>query len=157
MESMGEPIAGEVELGSKQRDDWTRYVLGGWALHNEMRKRMTAISKLSTAEWRVLEVLSAVPSMQISGLAEATQLGISTVSRQVARSIAAGYVSMVESPGTDGRQKWVAITDLGREAVAPALQIRDEVIAELVLEEMTEDELAWLGEAFDRIRLRCHS
>ena len=142
-------------LGSEHLEHWQTYVFGGWSLMNEVSRRIDAVSDLNNAEWRLLEVLASVPHIQISGLADRTQIGMSTVSRQVNRSIEKGHVRMADTPMADARQKWVCITESGRAALGPVLQARDEAVRDLVLAEMSEDELRWLATTFENIRLRC--
>lgn len=96
-------------LSQRQRELWQQFVGGGWMLYRAVFREIDQTS----ADWRLLEVLSYAPQMRISDLSEATQIGLSTVSRQVSRFMDRGYVERVAAVEEDARQKWVRVTDKG--------------------------------------------
>ncbi|WP_035719392.1 MarR family winged helix-turn-helix transcriptional regulator [Gordonia shandongensis] len=137
-------------LTPEQREMWSQFVGGGWILYRALFREIDRGSTLSTADWRLLEVLVSAPKLRISDLADATQIGLSTVSRQVSRFLERGYAVRVESQ-EDGRQKWVAITDAGREAVAPTLAARDRAVRRLIVDALEPEHFRQLCAAFATI------
>ncbi|WOC12400.1 MarR family winged helix-turn-helix transcriptional regulator [Gordonia sp. MP11Mi] len=138
-------------LDSAERDLWQQFVTGGWMLYRSLFKQIDSSSALTSADWRVLEVLATAESLRISDLAEATQIPLSTVSRQVARFIENGYVSRLGNVDYDARQKWVRITDSGREMVQPILDERDRAVRRLVIDSLTPEEFDTLCRTFGKI------
>ncbi|SEE33394.1 DNA-binding transcriptional regulator, MarR family [Gordonia malaquae] len=145
--------AEEVEtiLDSRERELWQQFVTGGWVLYRSLFRQIDSSSALPSADWRVLEVLGSYGKMRISDLAEATQIPVSTVSRQVGRFIDKGYVDRVDTGDVDGRQKWVRITDEGRAIVQPILDERDRAVRRLVIESLTADEFEAFCRTFGKI------
>lgn len=138
-------------LDGDERDLWKQFVTGGWVLYRALFNQIDSSSALTSADWRVLEVLAAADSLRISDLAEATQIPLSTVSRQVARFIANGYVSRLENVDYDGRQKWLIITDSGREMVQPILDERDRAVRRLVIDSLSPEEFHTLCRTFGKL------
>ncbi|UQE75236.1 MarR family winged helix-turn-helix transcriptional regulator [Gordonia sp. PP30] len=137
-------LCGAVVVSPEQRSQWQEFVESGWELFHGLRRRTASVSELTYAEWRLLECLTAKPQLRISDLSERTHIGMSTVSRQVSRLIRDGYVATVNAEAGDARQKWVAITDRGREALAPVLAARDQAVRDLVLDVLSDEEYAQL-------------
>lgn len=127
-------------LNAHQRELWHEFVGGGWALYRAVFREIDQTS----ADWRLLEVLSYAPALRISDLSEATKIGLSTVSRQVSRFLDRGYVVRVDSDDVDGRQKWVQITDAGRAELAPILEARDRAVRRLIIDRLSNDEFEQL-------------
>ena len=139
-------------LDERERELWQQFVSGGWVLYRAIFKQIDSSSQLASADWRLLEVLAAVEQMRISDLADATQIGLSTVSRQVARFLDKGYVERVEKcDDADGRQKWVAITGLGKTVVRPILEERDRAVRRLVIDSLTAEEFEAFCRTFGKI------
>lgn len=138
-------------LDGAERDLWQQFVTGGWVLYRALFKQIDSSSALTSADWRVLEVLAAAESLRISDLAEATQIPLSTVSRQVARFITNGYAARLENVDYDARQKWVTITDGGRAMVQPILDARDRAVRHLVIDALTPEEFDSLCRTFGKI------
>lgn len=141
-------------LTPEQQELWRQFVGGGWVLYRAFFREIDRSSALSSADWRLLEVLAAVPQLRISDLAEATQIGLSTVSRQVTRFLREGYVIRVEGDGFDQRQKWVQITEDGLAAVAPILQARDRAVRSLIIDRLTAEQFEQLCTMFGDIGAR---
>lgn len=143
---------GDVEgaLNGRQRELWNQFVGGGWVLYRAVFREIDQ----SSADWRLLEVLSYAPRMRISDLAEATQIGLSTVSRQVSRFMDRGFVERVDAEGEDARQKWVRITALGRAEVAPILEARDRAVRRLIIDRLSDDEFEQLCGLFGTLGQR---
>ncbi|MCF8569308.1 MarR family transcriptional regulator [Gordonia sp. HY002] len=138
-------------LDGAERDLWQQFVTGGWVLYRALFNQIDSSAALSSADWRVLEVLAAAEGLRISDLAEATQIPVSTVSRQVVRFIEKGYMARLENVDYDARQKWVTITDAGREMVQPILDERDRAVRRLVIDSLSPDEFDTLCRTFGKI------
>lgn len=145
-----EPDDAEGALSARQRELWQQFVGGGWVLYRAVFREIDQTS----ADWRLLEVLSYAPQLRISDLAEATQIGLSTVSRQVSRFMYRGYVERVASVEEDARQKWVKITDKGMAEVAPILEARDRAVRRLIIDRLSEDEFEQLCGLFGTLGAR---
>ena len=141
----------ERGLDESERELWQQFVSGGWVLYRALFKQIDSSSALTSADWRLLEVLASVDNLRISDLSDATQIPLSTVSRQVARFVEKGYLIRLEGLETDGRQKWVQITDAGRAMVSPILAERDRAVRRLVIDGLTADEYAALCRTFGKI------
>lgn len=146
MSSVGVDDRGDVggPLNDRQRELWKQFVGGGWTLYRAVFREIDQ----SSADWRLLEALSYGSCMRISDLAEATQIGLSTVSRQVSRFLERGLVERVDTGGEDARQKWVQITDVGRAEIAPILQARDQAVRKLIVDRLSADEFEQLCTLF---------
>lgn len=147
---VGDRDAAEGALDGRQRELWHEFVEGGWVLYRAVFREIDQ----SSADWRLLEVLSYAPHMRISDLAEATQIGLSTVSRQVSRFMDRGFVERVDADGDDARQKWVRITDLGRTEVAPILEARDRAVRRLIIDRLSDSEFEQLCGLFGTLGRR---
>lgn len=146
-------------MTAEQRELWQLFVQGGWVLHRTLFREIDQSSALSSADWRLLEVLAAAPHLRISDLADRTQIGLSTVSRQVTRFIERGLVvradsTPIETRQKDARQKWVRITELGLEVVAPILEARDRAVRKLVIDRLTAEKFQQLCSIFGEIGTR---
>ncbi|EGD53499.1 MarR family winged helix-turn-helix transcriptional regulator [Gordonia neofelifaecis] len=135
-------------MSAEQRELWQQFVGGGWVLYRALFREIDQSAPLSSADWRLLEVLASAPQLRISDLADATQIGLSTVSRQVSRFLERGYAVRVESVDVDARQKWVQITDKGTEMVRPILEARDRAVRRLVIDRLTPDQFEQLCTIF---------
>ncbi len=150
--SNGEQV--DTILDDRERELWQQFVTGGWVLYRSLFKQIDSSSSLPSADWRVLEVLSSYEMLRISDLAEAAQIPLSTVSRQVARFISKGYVDRVSGDAEDGRQKWVAITPEGKNVVQPILDERDRAVRRLVIDSLSPEEFATFCATFGKIGRR---
>lgn len=137
-------------LSSAERAVWRTFVDAGWGLLEQVNSEMSTRG-LSQSDLRVLESLAAVPHRGISELACDVHMRVSTVSRQIARLAEEGAVERVASDG-DGRHRLVRITDSGRDLLREHVLVRDRLIRELVLDVLTPEEYASVGEAFRKIR-----
>lgn len=146
--SSGVPDEG---LSLVQRKQWYGLLTSASELWHLVRAQAVPASGLTYSEWRLLEVLSLAPRLRISDLSELSRIGMSTVSRQITKLIAAGRAEVVNNGPGDARQKWVTITAAGREALAPVVAARDRVIREAVLDVLSEDEFAQLVDMFQRV------
>ncbi|UVF80348.1 MarR family winged helix-turn-helix transcriptional regulator [Gordonia mangrovi] len=137
------------ELSPAQRQVWRTFVSGGWGLLAEINNTMSAAG-LSQVDLRVLEGLQDREERGISELAAVVHMSVSTVSRQITRIVEQGLAERAESE-TDGRHRLVRITDRGREVLARHAAVRDDTIARLVVDPLTDDEFRMLGEMFAKI------
>ena len=141
-------------LTPEQQKLWQQFVSGGWMMYRAFFREIDRAAPLTSADWRLLEVLASAPQLRISDLADATQIGLSTVSRQVSRFLERGYVVRAESVEDDARQKWVQITDEGMEALKPILDTRDRAVRRLVVDQLTPEEFEQLCTLFGNLGAR---
>ncbi|MFW0797044.1 MarR family transcriptional regulator [Gordonia sp. CPCC 205515] len=137
-------------LTAAQRQVWSVFVDGGWALLATVNAELSNRG-LAQTDLRVLEALAGVSQRGISELAGDVHMTISTVSRQIARLIESGAVERVPSDA-DGRHRLVRVTDAGYELLHAHVAVRDEMIRKLVVDVLTDDEYATIGVAFGKIR-----
>ncbi|AZG46774.1 MarR family winged helix-turn-helix transcriptional regulator [Gordonia insulae] len=143
------PRESDRPLTPTEREVWRSFTHGGWGLLAEINAAMSAHG-MSQADLRVLEALGRRSELGISELAATVHMTVSTVSRQIARLIDDGIVERVER-GTDGRHRFVRITDGGRDVLDDHVRVRDALIRRLVIEQVTTDEFETLGEVFRKI------
>ncbi|MEE4023888.1 MarR family winged helix-turn-helix transcriptional regulator [Gordonia sp. PKS22-38] len=136
-------------LTASEREVWRTFVSGGWGLLAAINSTMSARG-MSQADLRVLETLQDSRERSISELAAQVHMTVSTVSRQISRLVDEGSVERVHR-GTDGRHRFVRITDHGRETLTEHVLVRDDLIRRLVIEQLTPDEFAMLGHVFGKI------
>lgn len=138
-------------LSPAQVKQWQDFVNAAWELHHGIRRRTDEVTNLTHSESRLLETLASAPRLRISDLSERTHIGMSTVSRQVARMIGAGYIAVADGTRGDARQKWVCITPEGRAAQAPINEARDQAVQELVFSVLSESEFGDFVDMFRRV------
>lgn len=132
---------------------WLEVVDGGWALMAQVAAGFSARG-LSVSDLRLLEVLGTRREFGISELAAAVHIGVSTLSRQIARLIESGDVVRVRSD-TDGRHRLVRMTEAGRQNLDRHLELRDELVRTYVVDSLTPEEYRALGAAFAKIAAVC--
>ncbi|MGB3709444.1 MAG: MarR family transcriptional regulator [Gordonia sp. (in: high G+C Gram-positive bacteria)] len=143
-------------MSAEQRELWQQLVQGGWLTYRSLCREVDQASTLSSADWRVLEVLTAAPQLRISDLSDRTQISLSTVSRQVTRFLERGLVARVDSSEVDVRQKdarqrWVKITDEGLAVLNPVLAARDRAVRTLVIDRLSEEKYRQLCTIFGEL------
>ncbi len=136
-------------LSDSDREVWRTFVNGGWALLAAVNAGLSTRGVTQT-DFRVLEALGDARERSISELSDTVHIGVSTMSRQVGRLVDDGSLERVENHA-DGRQRFVRITDHGRDVLAGYVRIRDDLICRLVIDQLTPVEFRTLGEAFRKI------
>jgi DNA-binding MarR family transcriptional regulator len=112
-------------------------------------KALAALSGLTASQLRVLQLLAARGRMLTSELARAVGLNLATVSILVDKLQEAGLVAR-QRGDSDRRQVWVAITDIGREKLAAAPDLLQEMFRTR-FERLPEWEQAFLIAALLRV------
>lgn len=117
-----------------------------WSLY-EFHARLVATSGVSIdrSMISILTRLSASGTLRISDLADRLGLDRSTLSRQVAAAVAAGYVSRTTDE-SDSRAYLVSMTDEGKAAYEAVRRARTRIMAELT-SQMTPTEVARVSDA----------
>lgn len=136
-------------LDPTEREIWRTVVRGGWGLFAEINAAMSEHG-MSQVDLRILEALADERERGISELAATVHMTVSTVSRQITRLIDEGSVGRVER-GTDGRHRFVRITAHGRRVLDRHMAVRDTVIRQLVIDQLSPDEYETFGEVFRKI------
>jgi DNA-binding MarR family transcriptional regulator len=112
-------------------------------------KALAALSGLTASQLRVLQLLAARGRMLTSELARAVGLNLATVSILVDKLQEAGLVAR-QRGDSDRRQVWVAISDIGREKLAAAPDLLQEMFRTR-FERLPEWEQAFLIAALLRV------
>lgn len=112
-------------------------------------KALSSASGLTASQLRVLQLLAARGKLLTSELARAVALNLATVSILVDKLQKAGLVARQRGE-SDRRQVWVAITDIGREKLAAAPDLLQELFRTR-FERLPEWEQAFLIAALLRI------
>lgn len=114
-----------------------------------------AESGLSNPDYQVLAVLTETADgrVRVSDLAGLLQWERSRVSHHVARMEKRDLVSRLGCPD-DGRGAFVRVTEAGREAIERAAPAHVRAVRRLVFDGLSVDEVAYLGEIFQRLRSR---
>ncbi|GAA1482378.1 hypothetical protein GCM10009624_28180 [Gordonia sinesedis] len=137
------------QMNGPERRVWRAFVDGGWALMARLNAEFSA-EGLSLTDLRVLEVMADMPDRSISEVAGSAHMGVSTVSRLITRLIDAGDVARTAST-SDARHRLVSLTEQGHRTLDRHVELRDRLIRKFVIEVLTDDEYAMLGETFTRI------
>ncbi|MFT3716369.1 MAG: MarR family transcriptional regulator [Gordonia sp. (in: high G+C Gram-positive bacteria)] len=151
---MASPQPGDTPSVDCYWHQWQALIRSGEVLWAAVTRRVAKVTDLAPAEWRVLDMIGCTGSMRISDVAELTQIGMSTVSRQVNKLIDQGYLQVCDEQPEDGRQKWVRLTAEGRAELTPIQQARDGAVRELMMDQMSPSEWSSLCASFERFRLR---
>lgn len=138
-------------LSAGQRESWESIVAGGWHLFAAINQGLSDAGLAQTADWRVLEELARHERLRISDLAANTQISLSTVSRQITRLVEAGRVERLDLE-CDARQRWVRVTADGTCYLSRVARVRDEMVHKHLIDSLTEEEYAALGDAFAKVK-----
>ena len=125
-----------------------------WALECQLERD----SDLSFIEYHALTRLSEEPErrLRMSDLAVLTNASLSRLSHLTKRLEGWGYVRR-ESDPTDGRCTIAILTNAGYKRLVAAAPAHVAAVRELVVDELTRNELAQLGKLSDRIVARVES
>ncbi|GAB20215.1 putative MarR family transcriptional regulator [Gordonia effusa NBRC 100432] len=151
-ESESVVVRGANGFTESERQSWDDFVSGGWHLFAAINQGLADAGLPQTPDWRVLEALSRHDQMRISDLASATQISLSTVSRQITRLVETGRVERVVGEACDARQRWVRVSDEGKRFLVEASELRDKLVRKFVVDVVTPEEFAILGTAMIKVR-----
>lgn len=139
-------------LTDDQQRVWRSWLKLNRELPAALGRALQAGSELSMADFEVLVNLTDVPDgrLRISELADNMNWERSRVSHQLKRMEARGLIDRAGCPD-DGRGSYVGITKAGRSAIEAAAPDHVETVRRLVIDVLTEEELATLGVITDKL------
>jgi DNA-binding MarR family transcriptional regulator len=139
-------------LSPAEQHTWRAFIRLHQKLTATLSQDLQARSKLSGPDYEVLVALTDVPEGRLrpQDLAKAIEWEQSRLSHQIARMAKRGLVAR-EDCAEDGRGVFVAITAAGRKVVEAAAPKHVATVRRLVIDVLTPDELATLGELYGRI------
>jgi DNA-binding MarR family transcriptional regulator len=139
-------------LSPAEQHAWRAFVRLHQKLTATLSRDLQAQSKLSGSDYEVLVALTDVPEGRLrpQDLAKTIEWEQSRLSHQIARMAKRGLVAREEC-AEDGRGVFVAITAAGRKVVEAAAPKHVATVRRLVIDVLTPDELATLGELYGRI------
>jgi DNA-binding MarR family transcriptional regulator len=113
---------------------------------------LQAHSKLSGADFEILVALTDAPDgrQRFQELAKAVDWEQSRLSHQITRMIKRGLVAREEC-AEDGRGVFVVLTPAGRKVITAAAPHHVATVRRLVIDALSPDELATLGQISQRI------
>lgn len=132
---------------------WRTYIVGSQLLWYELHRELQERHGVSLSDYQILVRLSEQPEqrMRMTLLAVEVAASKSRVSHQIARMEAAGLVKRMECP-SDGRGVFAALTPAGMDLLREAAPTHVEGVRSHLVDLLTPDEQATLGEIFDRVR-----
>jgi DNA-binding MarR family transcriptional regulator len=145
-------------LSDSEQRAWRALQQFGAPLAAALNRQLLADSSLSSADYQVLVVLTETTE----GVLRAGELGRETgweksrLSHHLKRMEARGLVRREECL-TDGRGLLVAITEVGREAIAEAAPGHVASVRDLVIDVLTPEQLRVLAEAGEAVGARLTS
>ncbi|MDJ1134943.1 MarR family winged helix-turn-helix transcriptional regulator [Streptomyces iconiensis] len=142
-------------LNDDEQHMWRQWMGLDAELLATLNREMQADAGLSNPDYQVLVVLtdSEEGRIRVSDLAASLQWERSRVSHHVARMEKRDLVTRLGCPD-DGRGAFVRISETGRAAIERAAPGHVRAVRRLVFDALTADEVAQLGEIFQRLRSR---
>jgi DNA-binding MarR family transcriptional regulator len=139
-------------LSPAEQHAWRSFIRLHQKLSARLGRDLQAHSKLSGADYEILVALTDAPHgrQRFQELAKAVDWEQSRLSHQVARMIKRGLVAREEC-AEDGRAAFVVLTPAGREVVEAAAPRHVATVRRLVIDVLSPDELATLGQISNRI------
>jgi DNA-binding MarR family transcriptional regulator len=139
-------------LSPAEQHAWRSFIRLHQKLSARLGRDLQAHSKLSGADYEILVALTDAPDgrQRFQELAKAVDWEQSRLSHQVARMIKRGLVAREEC-AEDGRAAFVVLTPAGREVVEAAAPRHVAAVRRLVIDVLSPDELATLGQISNRI------
>jgi DNA-binding MarR family transcriptional regulator len=124
-------------------------------LGTALNRQLTRDSRLSTADYEVLVVLSESPggTLRAGELGQRTGWEKSRLSHHIKRMVSRGLVERRDCL-TDGRGLLVGITEAGREAIREAAPGHVRAVREYVIDLLTPDQLQVLAEIGEAVGAR---
>ncbi|GAA4058301.1 MULTISPECIES: MarR family winged helix-turn-helix transcriptional regulator [Actinomadura] len=150
-------MTGTSPLDPRQMHAWLGFLTASHLLEHEIERQLKRDGGLSHAEFEVLVRLDWAEGhrMRMSDLAREVMVSKSRLTYQVSGLEKAGLVRR-RPCDADRRAVWAELTDEGAAALARVRPGHRAVVRELLIEELSDDELEVLGEALNRVadRLR---
>ncbi|WP_158847544.1 MarR family winged helix-turn-helix transcriptional regulator [Saccharothrix deserti] len=139
-------------LSPAEQHAWRAFIRLHQKLVAHLGRDLQAHSKLSGADYEILVALTDVPEGRLrpQDLAKAVDWEQSRLSHQIARMIKRGLVAR-EDCAEDGRGIFVTLTPAGRDVIEAAAPQHVAAVRRLVIDALSPDELATLGQISDRI------
>lgn len=143
-------------LSDQQQVSWRAYLEGASRLDEALNRDLEADSGLSLNEYEVLVRLSENPNrtMRMSHLADSLAHSRSRVTHTVRRLEERGLVAR-ESCVVDGRGVNAILTDGGYEVLVAAAPRHVRSVRRHLVDVLTPEQLAVLGEAMERVAEAC--
>ncbi|OZE95969.1 MULTISPECIES: MarR family winged helix-turn-helix transcriptional regulator [Nocardiaceae] len=140
-------------LDNSEQHTWRAYLDATRLLVRALDGQLTRDSGISFADYELLVVLSEAPDgrLRMSELADAVTTTRSGVTRATTRLVDAGWVKRVKCDD-DKRGMSAELTDAGLAKLADASPGHVAAVRELMFDRLTPEDVASLGQAFDRMR-----
>ncbi|MET0197333.1 MarR family transcriptional regulator [Rhodococcus sp. RS1C4] len=140
-------------LDNSEQHTWRAYLDATRLLVRALDGQLTRDSGISFADYELLVVLSEAPGgrLRMSELADAVTTTRSGVTRATTRLVDAGWVHRVKCDD-DKRGMSAELTDAGMAKLADASPGHVAAVRELMFDRLTTEDVASLGQAFDRMR-----
>ena len=139
-------------LGPAEQHAWRSFIRVHQKLSAALVRDLQAHSKLSGADFEILVALTDAPDgrQRFQELAKAVDWEQSRLSHQITRMIKRGLVAREEC-AEDGRGVFVVLTPAGRKVITAAAPHHVATVRRLVIDALSPDELATLGQISQRI------
>jgi DNA-binding MarR family transcriptional regulator len=139
-------------LSPAELQAWRSFVRVHQTLSARLVKDLQVHAKLSGADFEILVALTDVRDgrRRFQELAKAIEWEQSRLSHQISRMIKRGLVAREDCP-EDGRAAYVVITPDGRQTIEAAAPHHVATVRRLVLDALTPEEFAALGQISARI------
>jgi len=133
-------------LNPAEQHAWRSFIRLHQKLRATIARDLQAHSKLSGADFELLVALMDVPGgrLRFQDLAKTVDWEQSRLSHQIARMIRRGVVTREEC-AEDGRRAFVVVTPVGRGAIEAAAPHHVAMIRRLVIDPLSEDDIATLA------------
>jgi DNA-binding MarR family transcriptional regulator len=139
-------------LSPTEQHAWRSFIRVHQKLSAALVRDLQAHSKLSGADYEILVALTDAPDgrQRFQELAKAVDWEQSRLSHQITRMIKRGLVAREEC-AEDGRGVFVVLTPDGRKVITAAAPQHVATVRRLVIDALSPDELATLGQISQRI------
>jgi DNA-binding MarR family transcriptional regulator len=139
-------------LSPAEQHAWRSFIRMHQKLSATLVRDLQAHSKLSGADYEILVALTDAPDgrQRFQELAKAVDWEQSRLSHQITRMIKRGLVAREEC-AEDGRGVFVVLTPAGRKVITAAAPHHVATVRRLVIDALSPDELATLGQISQRI------
>jgi DNA-binding MarR family transcriptional regulator len=139
-------------LNPEEHHAWRSFIRLHLKLSARLVRDLQAHSKLSGADYEILVALTDAPNgrQRFQDLARTVEWEQSRLSHQIARMTKRGLVAREEC-ADDGRAAFVVLTPAGREVIEAAAPKHVATVRRLVIDAISADELATLGQLSNRI------